>query len=97
VETGIDWKESDNDRPSAQLMETDGGYWLCRKVGDEFVPVAPVASYVLMWNGAGEPEVLAAFPRTNNGPASASWQRAGVDALCRRLNASTLERFGSVL
>ena len=99
VETGIGRRrEPEGDRPGAQLVETDGGYWLCRKVCGEFVAVAPVASYVLMWNGAGEPSVLAAFPRTTDGPASASWQRAGMDAFCEKLNATTLaERYGGVV
>jgi len=51
-----------------------------------------------MWNGKAEPSLLAAFPKTNDGPASVSWQSAVMDAACRRVNASTLaSSYGEVL
>lgn len=84
------------DPPRAQLVERDEGLWLCRMEGDgEFRPVAPIRAHVVLWPG---PTVLAAFPRTENGPAAESWQDAGVDAVVARLGASTLGSvYGDVL
>jgi len=90
------------DAPSAQLVERDEGYWLCRRIlvngEDAFLPVARVASHILMWgNGNGEPSILAAFPEVGSAP-SASWQASVVDAACRRVNASTMASvYGEVL
>jgi len=90
VEVGIQWKEPDGTHPSTQLMEGENGYWLCMWDGEQMVPVAPVQSHVLMWNGSNNPVVLAAFPRTGDGPVAMSLQRAGVNAFADRLNATTL-------
>jgi len=90
VEVGIQWKEPDGTRPRTQLVDGENGYWLCRWDGERMVPVAPVQSHVLMWNGGNSPIVLAAFPKMNDGPGAASWQRAGVNAFADRLNATTL-------
>lgn len=90
VEVGIQWKEPDGTRPRTQLVDGENGYWLCRWDGEQMVPVAPVQSHVLMWNGGNSPIVLAAFPKMNDGPGAASWQRAGVNAFADRLNATTL-------
>lgn len=95
VETGVEWREPDGARPSAQLVEADEGLWLCRWDGERFQPVAPVSSHVLMWPG---PEVLAAFPKTNGNAGTSAWQRAFRDAGCQRVGASTLAKvYGEVL
>jgi len=99
VEVGIKTtREPTGDAPRAQMIEGDSGYWLCKWDGEKFNPVAAVSAHLLMWNGKAEPSLLAAFPKTNDGPASVSWQSAVMDAACRRVNASTLaSTYGEVL
>ena len=99
VEVGIKTrKEPVGDAPHAQMIEGDSGYYLCRWDGKEFQVIAPVTSHLLMWNGSKQPAILAAFPQTNDGPASVSWQGAVMDAASRRVGASTLaSTYGEVL
>ena len=98
VETGIKPKrEPLGDAPSASLVEGDEGLWLCRYDGEKFVPIAPVGRHLLMWNGHERPSILAAFPKTGDGPVADSWQGAVIDSACRRVNASTVERFREVI
>ena len=98
VEIGVKTRqEPTGDAPSASLVEGDEGLWLCRYDGEKFVPIAPVGRHLLMWNGSKQPAILAAFPDTLDGPVSKSWQGAVIDSACRRVNASTVERFREVL
>ena len=98
VEVGIEWKEpKDDGRVSAQFVQDGGAYWLCRNDGGNMVAVARVRSHILLWQGR-ESVLLAAFPETNDGPTAASWQRAGAEAMRKRLNATSLSTlYGEVL
>jgi len=95
TETGIDaCPPAPTGRPNAQLV-TGERYWICEWVNETWIPVAPVQSYVQMWPG---PSLLAAFPKTNNGPAAVSWGTAAERAVCRELHArTTAERFEEVV
>ena len=87
-ETGIDIRPpAPSGKPNAQFVQAEG-YWICKWVNERWIPVAPVQSYVMLWPG---PSLLAAFPKTNDGPAAVSWGAAAEDAVCRRLNARTAE------
>ena len=100
VEAGVEWKPPpDDDRPTARLTPCDdGSLWLCRWTGEAFEPVLPVTSRLEMMNGGTEPVLLAAFPRTTDGPTAAAWQRAVMDAAGARVNATTLaKRYGETL
>ena len=98
VEVGAKKESPKGTAPSAQLVEGDNGLWLCRYDGEKFVPIAPIGSHLLMWNGNGHPSTLAAFPKTGDGPVADSWQLSVIDSACRRVNASTMqERYGEVL
>lgn len=98
VETGVRPKEtpSSNGGLQAHVVEGEGDVWLCRRDDEgQFYGIAPVARSVLLWPG---PVVLVAFPKTNDGPAAAAWQESAVDAVARRLHATTVqERYGTVL
>jgi hypothetical protein len=72
--------------PGAQLMETEG-YWICCWSGDKWEPIAPVLSFVQVWPSNA---MIAAFPRTTDGPAAKAWQNSAVRAVCARLNARTV-------
>ena len=95
VEVGVRPTPPPANKPNAQLVEGDEGYWLCRWDGKEMQPIAQVSKHLLMWPG---PTILAAFPETNDGPASKSWQGAVIESAVRRVNASTMQStYGEVL
>jgi hypothetical protein len=98
AEIGFERPEPMGNCPSAQLVEGGGEYALCRRLTvngrETFLEVAPVRSHVLVWNNGATPQplVLVAFPEPD-GPVLAAWQSAAVDAVVRRLNASTVRQY----
>jgi hypothetical protein len=70
-----------------QLFEEER-YWLCERQGDEFVPVAPVRQYVLLWPDA---EVAVAFPKVDGGAGNRAFQLGFMDAGCKALSVATIK------
>jgi len=99
VDVEVGAKKTDlpaGNQPSAQLVEAER-YWICEWDGEGWRAVAPVSAYILAWFGA-EPSLLAAFPAASDGPAATAWRASAVDAVCRRLNATTMATvYGEVL
>jgi len=84
----------DNQVPGTAYLREDTMYGLCI-LADAVaagINVTPVPAHIEFWPSSKKPipQILAAFPVTNDGPDSEAWQNSIVDASVSRVNARTV-------